>query len=84
MWQFMKISSMDIARLIGETHAALLIHIGKKLNQANLRQTEFLVPHDDKGHYCFFLPRKECDYVMAEYSQKQQQAIRDWWDESND
>ena len=77
-------SSLEIAKLCDKQHKNVLADIKKILLEAEIQPAEFSADYkDDKGrtYQCFYLPRRECDLIIAGYSVKYRLAIIDRWQE---
>jgi len=77
-------SSLEIAKLTGKTHAIVMADIKRVLAEVEIDSLVFQSIYKDsmkREKTLFNLPRRECDLVIAGYSAKYRLAIIDRWQE---
>ena len=77
-------SSLEIAKMTGKRHSDVLETIRNVLIEADIDSATFSAEYKDKSgktNVMFYLPRRECDLIIAGYSVKYRLAIIDRWHE---
>ena len=76
-------SSLEIAKMANKEHKNVLADIRKTLDEVGILAADFLATRLVRGkeEVMFYLPRRECDLIIAGYSAKYRLAIIDRWHE---
>ena len=73
-------SSLEIAKMTGKRHSDVLKTIRNVLIEADINSATFITEYKDKSgkaNIMFYLPRRECDLIIAGCSVKYRLAIID-------